>query len=64
MWATWAFLIKHFCGSLLPAVKSCHFPHASLDLHVTEGAQLFQIKLAHNLCKVLDLQQQKHAIQG
>ena len=55
VWATWAFPIEHFCGSLLPAVKSRCFPYASLDRHVTEGAQLLQIKLAHNLCEVLDL---------
>jgi hypothetical protein len=64
MWATWAFPIKRFCGSLLPAVKSRRFLYASLDRHVTEGAQLLQIKLARNLCEVLDLRPQKRAIQG
>jgi hypothetical protein len=64
VWATWAFPIERFCGSLLPAVKSRRFPYASLDRHVTEGAQLLQIKLARNLHEALDLRPQKRAIQG
>lgn len=64
VWTTWAFPIERFCGSLLPAVKSRRFPYASLDRHVTEGAQLLQIKLARNLQEALDLRPQKHAIQG
>jgi hypothetical protein len=64
VWTTWAFPIERFCGSLLPAVKSRRFPYASLDRHVTEGAQLLQIKLARDLHEVLDLRPQKRAVQG
>ena len=64
VWTTWAFPIERFCRLLLPAVKSRRFPYASLDRHVIEGAQLLQIKLAHNLQEALDLQPHKCAVQG
>jgi len=64
VWATWAFPIERFCGSLLPTIKSRRFPYASLDRHVTEAAQLLQIKVTRGLQEALDLRPQKHAVQG
>jgi hypothetical protein len=62
MWAYWAFLMEHHCGSLVPAVRSCHFPFPSIDLYVTEVAQLMQIKMNHCLHNALSLQAPKHDV--
>ena len=64
VWTSWAFPIERFCGSLLPGVKSRRFPYVSLDRHVTEAAQLLQIKLTRNLSEVLQLQPARRPVRG
>lgn len=64
VWVAWAYPIERFCGSLSPAVKSRRFPYASISRHITEVAQLEQIKLAHNLSECLALSKPKGPIQG
>ena len=45
VWAYWAFLMEHYCVSVVPAVRSHQFNFPSIDHHVTEVAQLIQIKM-------------------
>lgn len=59
VWCYWAFPMEHYCGSLLPAIKSRRFPFASIDRRVVELAQLFQIKMLYNLRARLDLRKRK-----
>jgi hypothetical protein len=62
VWASWAFPTERYCGSLTPAIKSRRYPFPSIDRHVTEVAQLTQIKMFHCLEDVLSLQAPKHRI--
>ena len=64
MWAYWAFAMERYCGSLVPAVRSCRFPFASIDRYITEVAQLTQIKMFHQLHDVLSLKAAKHDVAG
>ena len=64
VWASWAFPMERYCGSLTPAVKSRCFPFPSIDRHVTELAQLSQVKIFHCLEDLLSLQPPKGAIAG
>jgi hypothetical protein len=63
-WVSWAFPIERFCGSLAPSIKSRRFPYASISRHLTEAAQLTQIKLTHNLSEILALSKPKGPVQG
>ncbi|KAF9003707.1 hypothetical protein BDZ89DRAFT_901513, partial [Hymenopellis radicata] len=47
MWAYWAFPTERYCGRLQPAIKSRHYPFASIDNYVTLSAQLSQIKVTY-----------------
>jgi hypothetical protein len=62
VWASWAFPTERYCGSLTPAIKSRRYPFPSIDRHVTEVAQLTQIKMFHCLEDVLSLRALKHRI--
>lgn len=64
VWVSWAFPIERFCGTLSPVVKSRRFPYASIDRHLTETAQLSQIKLTHNLTAELSLRKAKGSTPG
>jgi hypothetical protein len=64
VWASWAFPMERYCGSLTPAVKSRRFPFPSIDRHVTELAQLNQVKIFHRLEDLLSLQPPKGAVTG
>jgi hypothetical protein len=64
VWATWAFPMERYCGSLTPAVKSRRFPFPSIDRYVTELAQLTQVKMFHRLEDVLSLRAPKGVIAG
>jgi hypothetical protein len=64
VWAAWAFPMERYCGSLTPAVKSRCFPFSSIDRHVTELAQLSQIKLFHGLSDTLSLRAPKGIVAG
>ncbi|KZP03937.1 hypothetical protein FIBSPDRAFT_659951, partial [Athelia psychrophila] len=47
VWTYWAFPMEHFCGSLLPVIKSRRFPYASIDRYVVAAAQLTQVKMCY-----------------
>ena len=64
MWAYWAFPIERYCGSLTPAIRSRRFPFPSIDRHITELAQLSQIKMFHRLHDVLSLRAPKRDVTG
>jgi hypothetical protein len=59
MWAYWAFPMERYCGSLTPSIRSRRFPFPSIDRHVTEVAQLTQIKMYHRLHDALSLRPPK-----
>ena len=59
MWAYWAFPMERYCGSLLPAIRSRRFPFPSIDRHVTEVAQITQIKMYHRLDNALSFRPPK-----
>ena len=59
MWCFWAFVMEHFCGSPVPAVKSRKYPFASLAHRLRDVAQLSQIKLLYGLSSELDLSADK-----
>ena len=48
--------MEHYCGELLPNIKSRHHLYKSLDHYVTIWAHLMQIKLLYNLHDELSLQ--------
>jgi hypothetical protein len=64
MWAYWAFPMERYCGSLKRAVKSRRFPFPSIDRHITEVAQLTQIKMFHRLHDSLSLKPPNRDIPG
>lgn len=64
VWVSWAFPTERYCGSLIPAIRSCRFPFPSLDRYITELAQLTQIKMQYNLEEVLSLQAPKGDVAG
>ena len=64
MWEYWAFPTEYYCGSLVPAVRSCQFPFQSIDWHVMEVAQLIQIKMFHCLHNALSLMVVKNDVAG
>ena len=64
MWAYWAFPMEHYCGSLIPAIRSRWFPFPSIDRYITEVAQLTQVKMYHRLHDVLALRPSKPGIAG
>ncbi|KAI0749097.1 hypothetical protein C8Q74DRAFT_1320447 [Fomes fomentarius] len=49
VWASWAFPMEHFCGSLQAALKSHRYPWASLNRHLLDLSRLSQIKNLYNL---------------
>ncbi|KAF7974191.1 hypothetical protein HWV62_13235 [Athelia sp. TMB] len=56
--------MERFCGALQPAIRSQRFPYASLDRHVTEIAQLTQIKIIYNVHEELSLKLPRGAVAG
>ncbi|KAJ6545723.1 hypothetical protein B0H19DRAFT_955935, partial [Mycena capillaripes] len=45
MWCFWAFVMEHFCGSLVPAVKSRKRPFSSLHwLRISLFSPIFSLK--------------------
>ncbi|KAI0714182.1 hypothetical protein C8T65DRAFT_573761 [Cerioporus squamosus] len=55
IWASWAFPIEQYCGSLQGAIRSRRYPYASLNRHVLDRARLTHIKLIYNLEETLSL---------
>lgn len=55
VWASWAFPMERYCGSLLPAIKNRRYPYACLDRHVLDKARLTHIKLLYGLTTQLSL---------
>ncbi|KAG9079645.1 hypothetical protein FRC06_007605, partial [Ceratobasidium sp. 370] len=49
LWASWAFIMERFCGSLLPAVKNRVRPYEHLDNYVQRRAQMQIVSKVHNL---------------
>ncbi|KAI0371378.1 hypothetical protein BV20DRAFT_1035360 [Pilatotrama ljubarskyi] len=49
VWASWAFPMERYCGSLVPAIKNRRYPYASLDRHVLDKARLTHIKLMYGI---------------
>lgn len=49
VWASWAFPMERFCGSLQAALKSRRYPWASLNRHLLDLSRLSQIKNLYNL---------------
>ena len=47
VWATWAFPMERFCGSLQPAFKSRRFPFAAVSRYVLDRARLTQIRVVY-----------------
>ncbi|KAE9397538.1 hypothetical protein BT96DRAFT_823120, partial [Gymnopus androsaceus JB14] len=54
LWCYRAFVMERFCGSLVPAVKSCKHPFIRMD-RVQDIAQLSQLKLIYGLSDTLNL---------
>jgi len=48
-WTTWAFPIERQCGYFQHSIQSRQNPYASMDKHLIELSQLWQIKLLYNL---------------
>ena len=55
VWCYWAFVMEHFCGSLVRTVKNHKHPFTSLAHRVRDVVQLSQIKLLYHLSESLDL---------
>ncbi|GBE87125.1 hypothetical protein SCP_1003720 [Sparassis crispa] len=55
VWACWSFPMEHFCGYLQPAIKSRHFPFASIDRYLIDSACLEHIKMLYGMEKELAL---------
>ncbi|KAI0831438.1 hypothetical protein BC628DRAFT_1462562, partial [Trametes gibbosa] len=55
VWASWAFPMERYCGTLLPAIHNRRYPYASLDRHVLDKARLAHIKLMYNIGNSLSL---------
>jgi hypothetical protein len=49
LWASWAFVMEHFCGYLLPAVKNRTRPYEHLDNFVQRRAQMQIISKIYDL---------------
>ncbi|KAI0749059.1 hypothetical protein C8Q74DRAFT_1320437 [Fomes fomentarius] len=49
VWTSWAFPMERYCGALQPAIRSRHYPYASLNRYVLDSAHLTHIKLLYNL---------------
>ncbi|KAI0826921.1 hypothetical protein BC628DRAFT_1319465 [Trametes gibbosa] len=49
VWATWAFPMERYCGSLQPAIRSRRHPYSSLNRYVLDRARLDHIKLLYSL---------------
>lgn len=64
VWCYWAFPMERYCGALQPAIRSRRFPYASLDRHVTEDAQLTQIKIIYNMSEELALRPPRVDVRG
>ncbi|EIN05118.1 hypothetical protein PUNSTDRAFT_29474, partial [Punctularia strigosozonata HHB-11173 SS5] len=47
VWASWAFPMERYCGSLQPAITSRRFPYASINRHVLNDARLSHIMLTY-----------------
>lgn len=47
VWASWAFPMERYCGSLQPAIRSRRFPFASIARYVVDRARLTHIKLSY-----------------
>ncbi|KAH9849072.1 hypothetical protein C2E23DRAFT_870815 [Lenzites betulinus] len=61
VWASWAFPMERYCGSLLPAIMNRRYPYACLDRYVLDQARLAHIKLLYGLEEQLSLGQRKTA---
>jgi hypothetical protein len=48
-WTTWAFPIERQCGYFQRTIQSRQNPYASMDQHLIDLSQLWQIKLLYNL---------------
>ncbi|KAI0645014.1 hypothetical protein C8Q79DRAFT_911885 [Trametes meyenii] len=55
VWASWAFPMERFCGSLQPAIRSRRYPYASLNRYVLDRARLSHIKQIYDLGDALRL---------
>ncbi|KAI0749041.1 hypothetical protein C8Q74DRAFT_1171750, partial [Fomes fomentarius] len=40
VWTSWAFPMERYCGALQPAIRSRHYPYASLNRYVLDSAHL------------------------
>jgi len=49
VWASWAFAMERYCGSLTPAIRSRKWPNASINRRMLEQAQLYQTQMVYNL---------------
>lgn len=56
VWATWAFPMERYCGSLLPGIRNRRYPYASINKFMIERAHLTQIKLLYDLHQDLSLE--------
>ncbi len=48
-WTTWAFPIKRQCGYFQHSIQSRRNPYVSMDQHLIDLLQLWQIKILYNL---------------
>ena len=49
VWASWAFPMERFCGSLQNATRNQRFPWASMTNYLISILQVYQIKNTYNL---------------
>ncbi|KAI0087703.1 hypothetical protein BDY19DRAFT_892356 [Irpex rosettiformis] len=47
VWASWAFPMERYCGTLQPAFKSRRFPFAAINRHVLDHARLTHIRISY-----------------
>ncbi|KAF5353611.1 hypothetical protein D9758_013768 [Tetrapyrgos nigripes] len=55
VWCYWAFPMERYCGIIQPAIRSRHFPYASLGRYILEDARLTQIKVLYDVADELSL---------
>ncbi len=61
VWASWAFPMERFCGSLQGTIGSWRFPWASIDRRLLDVAQLTQAQLIYNMPE-LSLRPRRHVL--
>lgn len=55
VWASWAFPMERYCGSLQPAIRSRRFPYASINRYLVDHTRLQLIKLMYNVGQELNM---------